>query len=82
MVQGIIHTNARMYAQYDVITQTMKAAELISQFLYKIIEAAPEITYRSCVDNHARIMANKNENVENENLYRIIDWYVEERLKK
>jgi len=81
MVQGIIHTNARMYAQYDVITQTMKAAELIAQFLHKIIKAAPEITYRSCVDNHARIMTNKNENVENENLYRIIDWYVEERLK-
>jgi|GEM_PF-3185393 len=81
MIQGIIHTNARMYVQYDAITQTMKAAELIANFLNVIQSAAPEITYRSCVDNHSRMFVNKNENIENENLYRIIDWFVEERLK-
>ena len=61
MIQGIIHTNARMYVQYDAITQTMKAAELIANFLNVIQSAAPEITYRSCVDNHSRMFANKNE---------------------
>lgn len=81
MIQGIIHTNARMYAQYDAITQTMKASELIAQFVNELSSAAPEVTYRSCVDNHARLISKKNENIENENLYRIIDWYVEERLK-
>ena len=81
MIHGIIHTNARIDQQYDVITQVMKAAELIAEVLNTLQQAAPEVKYRSCSDNHSRVNANKADNIERENFGRIIDWFLQERLK-
>lgn len=81
MIHGLIHTTARIEQELDVIDQIMVASELIAKALNKLQYAAPEVIYRSVTDNHARTMANYKENIENENFYRLIDWYVEERLK-
>ena len=81
MIQGIIHTSARLEVGLDVTEQIIKAAEVIAQALNSLQYCAPEIIYRSVVDNHARAMANKNENIEKENFNKIIDWFIEERLK-
>ena len=81
MIHGIIHTNARIEVGLVVTEQIMKAAELIAQALNRLQESAPEVIYRSVVDNHSRAMANKEEHIEKENFNKIIDWFVEERLK-
>lgn len=81
MIHGIIHTNARITEQTDVISQVITAAELISEVVNELQEAAPEVLYRSCSDNHSRVMANKSENIEKENFGRIIDWFIKERLR-
>lgn len=81
MIHGIIHTNARLEVSLDVTEQIMKAAEVLSQALNRLQECAPEIIYRSVVDNHSRAMASKNEHIEKENFNKIIDWFIEERLK-
>lgn len=80
LINGIIHTNARIEAQMDVAEQIMCAGELISVFLDNILEAAPHITYRSVFDNHSRAIANKNEHIEKEQFSRIIDWFIMERM--
>lgn len=81
MINGIIHTNARIEAQMDVAEQIIVAGELIANFLNEIQAAAPTITYRSVYDNHSRVIANKNEHIEKEQFSRIIDWFIKERLK-
>lgn len=81
MIHGIIHTNARIEAGLVVTEQIMTAAEIISQALNRLQESAPEIVYRSVVDNHSRAVANKHEAIEKENFNKIIDWFIEERLK-
>lgn len=81
MVHGIIHTNARIEASLSVTEQIIKASEIISQALNRLQECASEVIYRSVVDNHARAVANKHEHIEKENFNKIIDWFVEERLK-
>ena len=81
MIHGIIHISARVEQQMDVIQQVMEAAELLSRFLTKVQYACPHIIYRSCTDNHSRMIADKNQNIEKENLSKIIDWYLKERLK-
>lgn len=81
MIHGIIHTNARIEAGLVVTEQIMKAAEIISQALNKLQESAPEVIYRSVVDNHSRAVANKHEHIEKENFNKLIDWFIEERLK-
>lgn len=81
MIHGIIHSNARIEAQMDVAEQIILAGEYISNFLNKLTEACPEITYHSCYDNHSRAIADKNQHIEKEQFSRIIDWFIKERLK-
>ena len=81
LIHGIIHVSARVEQEMDVINQVMVASEILSQSLNLLQNAAPEVIYRSVVDNHSRVVANKNEHIEKENLSRLIDWYVQERLK-
>ena len=82
MIAGLIHPNARIEQQMDVAEQVMVAAEYISQFLNELQKGVPEVTYRSVYDNHSRLVANKNEHIEKEQLSRIIDWFIKERLKE
>lgn len=81
LISGLIHTTIRLEQEFDVIDQVMNASEILAGILYELQDVAPEVIYRSCTDNHSRAVANKNEAVEKENFYRLIDWYVEERLK-
>lgn len=82
MIQGIIHTNARIENQMDVAEQIMIAGEYLASFLNQIQIVAPNITYRSVYDNHSRAIANLNEHIEKEQFSRIIDWFIKERLNK
>lgn len=81
MIHGIIHITARLEEEEDVIEQIMLAAEILAEALNRLQEAAPIIIYRSVTDNHSRAIANFKEHVEKENLARLIDFYLEARLK-
>lgn len=79
-VHGIIHTNARLETEIDVIQQVMIASEIISEAVYRLQEAAPEVTYRSCTDNHSRVIASLHESVEAEQYSKLITFYVKAKL--
>lgn len=81
LIDGIIHTNARIENQMDVAEQIMNAAEIVANFLYRLAGSIPVITYRSVTDNHSRAIADKKEAIEKEQFSRIITWFVKERLK-
>lgn len=81
LIAGIIHPTIRLEQEYDVIEQVIRVAELVAEMLNTLQQAAPVVTYRSVVDNHARITPDKHQHIELENLNRIIDIFVKERLK-
>ena len=81
MIHGLIHVSARLEQQVDTVQQVMVASEIIAQALNRLQEAAPRVTYRSCSDNHSRIIADKSQHIEKDNMGRLIDWYLAERLK-
>lgn len=81
LIHGVIHTNARLEQQMDVMEQVMAASEMVADFLNELTALPLEVTYRSAFDNHSRVIADKNEHIEKEQLSRLIDWYLEERLK-
>lgn len=81
LVSGIIHPTIRLGQQQDVISTLMKAAELVAEILLRLSENIETVTYRSVIDNHSRLNANIAENLNEENMNRLIDWFVEERLK-
>ena len=81
LINGNLRTTARIENNEDVIEQVMIASEIMSEALNKLQEAAPEIIYRSCSDNHSRVTPNFKDNIEKENYFRLIDFYLEARLK-
>lgn len=81
MIHGVIHATARILEEFNVTDQITRAAELISQFIAELCKANINVIYRSCTDNHSRFVANHSDSIEEENFSRIIDWYLEARLK-
>ena len=81
-IHGIIHNNARLEQEFNVIDQVTTASEIIAQALTYLQDAAPEVTYRSVTDNHSRIISNKEDSLESENLSKLIDFYLKTRLEK
>ena len=80
-IHGLIHVTARIEEEEDVISQIIIASEYLAEALIKLQEAAPEVVYRSVTDNHSRTNANYKEHIEKESFCRLIDFYLEERLK-
>lgn len=80
MISGRIHLPLRVNSRYDVVTQTMDVSELLAEFLTVLSEVV-YIKYYSVSDNHSRIEPKKKESLQTEAFTRIIDWYLEERLR-
>lgn len=81
LIEGLINTNARIEQQMDVAEQLMFAGELLANCLLQLANNLNHVTYRSVTDNHSRLIPDKHQHIEKENLYRIIDWFIKERLK-
>lgn len=81
LIAGHIHVSGRLEQEIDVIEQVVRASELISELLIKLQAAAPEISYYSCTDNHSRTTPNLKEHLEAESFVRLVDLYVETRIK-
>lgn len=80
-IHGIIHTNARIEQEFDVTQQIITAAEYLVQALDRLQRNVnAEIHYYSVLDNHSRVIANKSEHIEKENLSKIIDWHLRTRF--
>ena len=80
-IHGIIHVTGRIEETTDVIEQVMLASEILADALVRLQDAAPEVIYRSVTDNHARVMPDFKQHIEKENFSRLIDFYLEARLK-
>lgn len=82
LIHGLIHTTARIEAEHTVSDQVMLAAEIVANMLVQLdVQTGANIYYRSCTDNHSRMIASKDQNLESENFSKLIDWYLEARLK-
>lgn len=80
LINGLIHKTARIENEFDITEQIIKAAEIVANVLHQL-GSRVQVIYHSVTDNHSRAVANKDEHIEIENFCKIIDWYVEERLK-
>ena len=81
LISGGIHLPLRINSRYDVVTQTIHVAEILSEFIEKLCNNIPKVYYSSTTDNHSRIDANKKESLQPETFARFIDWHIIERLK-
>lgn len=80
MISGLIHLPLRINSRLDVISQTIQISEVLAEFITHLT-ACCKVNYTSVSDNHSRLDPNKKEALQVESFVRIIDWYLEERLK-
>lgn len=81
MILGLIHVDARIEQQTETVNQVIVASEIIANALNELQKAAPQIIYRSCTDNHSRVVADKTQHIEKDSFGKLTDWWLKERLK-
>lgn len=80
MISGRIHLPLRINSRIDTVQQTMEVSEILAEFLSELTHHT-NVIYVSVLDNHSRVEPNKKESIQTESFARIIDWYLQERLK-
>lgn len=80
-ISSNIHNIIRLQNQEDVISQIINTSEAISNIL---LDLYAHFDLKVCLmtDNHSRVTANKDDNLENENYMRITEWYLKSKLKQ
>ena len=81
LIEGEIHTTARVTNEMDTIGQIKQASELLSQFVVDIASEVEQVCYRSIADNHSRVIQNYKENLDGDSFVYLIDWILEMKLQ-
>lgn len=82
LIEGEIHVTSRIESELDSIEQIKIVSRLLSNFLIDLSSEIPYVTYRSVVDNHSRVQTNYKEHIEKESFCKLIDWWLEEKIKQ
>lgn len=81
LIQGLIHTNARIEAKENIVTQIMRVTDLISNFIYELSKFFQAVEIHTTVGNHSRATANKEETVYGENFDLLVPFACKKDLK-
>lgn len=81
MINGSIHLGNRVESEENVINQAMTTSEIIANFINDLANELPNIKVYTLYGNHGRVNSNKNDSIDVENFERLIEWYLDIRLK-
>ena len=81
LVSGHIHTSLRVQQEEDAISNIMTLCEIMTNFINDIKEYVSDITVYSVYGNHGRLLPNKKDSVNIENVERLIPFYLRARLE-
>lgn len=81
LFHGAIHVNARVASEEVVCEQIMHASEILAQAIYEISKHVRHVNVYLTYGNHARTVQNKNDSLHNDNMERIVLWWLVERFK-
>ena len=79
---GSIHTLVRLNAMENTVDQMMNSCELLAKFIEDIQECVPKTIIHFTYGNHGRVIQNKKESVHDDNLERIVPFWLKERFSK
>lgn len=81
LINGAIHSSVRVASEEVACEQLMHASELLAEFVDEISHYVNEVHVYSTYGNHARTVQKKEDSVHNDNMERIIPWWLQWRLK-
>ena len=80
LIHGAIHVSARVASEELVCDQLMQVSEILAQTIQYISAVVDETYVYVTYGNHARTVANKQDNIHRDNMERIIPWWLEQRF--
>lgn len=81
VVSGNIHRSVQVSNRENVIEQIMGASELIAEFLAELGKHFKTVQFVSVAGNHSRLEPNKDNDIMDERLDDIVEWYLSARLQ-
>lgn len=81
LIQGLIHTNARIEAKENIVMQIMEVTDLVSNFIFELSKTFQNVEVHTTAGNHSRSTANKEESVRGENFDLLIPFACKKDLK-
>lgn len=78
---GAIHTIARVESEEKVVDQIMKVSELLAVAITELSTVVDEVEVYSTYGNHMRTVQNKKDSQHDDNMEKIIPWWLSERLQ-
>lgn len=77
---GAIHTTARIMSEETVCDQLMNISELLAEVIAELSNSVMDTLVYSTYGNHMRTVQSKKESVHNDNMERILPWWLKQRL--
>lgn len=80
LFHGAIHNSVRVASEELVCDQIMQVAEILAQSISYLGSFVPSTKVYMTYGNHGRTVQNKSDSVHNDNLERLIPWWLTQRL--
>lgn len=78
-INGLIHLPLRIKSREDVITQSMRVSEMVAEMVAELSQHF-FVDFYTVFGNHGRIIANKKESLQIENIERMVPWHLAYRM--
>lgn len=80
LINGAIHSSSRVAAEENTCEQLMHVSEIVANFINALSVYVDNINVYSTYGNHARTIQNKNDSIYEDNMERVIPWWLKQRL--
>ncbi len=82
LIDGMLRQTQLMKLEYGVIESTIRLSEFLANWIARLTEYIPVVNVYGCFGNHSEIrpLGSKKGDFEDENMERIVFWYLKERL--
>lgn len=81
MFNGAIHTSSRILSEELTCDQIIHVSEIIANFIDNLTPYTDHIYIHSTYGNHARTIQNKDDSIHEDNMEKIIPWWIKQRLQ-
>lgn len=82
LFHGAVHTSVRVASEEVVCEQIMHVSEILAQSIYEISKYVSRVNVYLTYGNHGRTVPNRKDNLHNDNMEKIINWWLIERFKE
>ena len=81
MIQGLIHTNARIEAKENIVNQIMQVSDLVGDFVFELSKMFQYVEVHTTAGNHSRVTENKEESTRGENFDLLVPYACKKELQ-